>query len=179
MGRKYKPASQMTPDELSRKRESRRRSYRKHREEIKAKRKGHYVANRERILAQSSAYHARNREARCAANLARYHRSPLALYRASQLVAQGGGCAICGGLTPEADGWHVDHDHSVDGRKSGQSDPSSWRGVTCYPCNSCLITAYERDPARWGPLMPGVAAYVNKWSAIIQQRQSVQRSNAA
>jgi hypothetical protein len=42
------------------------------------------------------------------------------------LVAQGGGCAICGGPEPEGQSLHVDHDHTT----------GAVRGLLCFTCNA-------------------------------------------
>jgi hypothetical protein len=42
------------------------------------------------------------------------------------LVAQGGGCAICGEPEPDGRSLHVDHDH----------DTGAVRGLLCFTCNA-------------------------------------------
>ena len=44
----------------------------------------------------------------------------------AMLVAQGGGCAICGAPEPDGQSLHVDHDH----------DTGAVRGLLCFTCNA-------------------------------------------
>src|SRR5262249_47723947 len=62
-----------------------------------------------------------------ASHLKRKFGITLADYEA-MLVAQGGGCAICGDPEPEGRSLHVDHDH-----EDGQV-----RGLLCFRCNNAL-----------------------------------------
>jgi len=62
------------------------------------------------------------------------------------LAAQGGRCAICGGVDPGGKGvWHVDHDHG-----SG-----AVRGLLCHGCNAGIGSLGD-DPDR----LPAAAAYL-------------------
>jgi hypothetical protein len=72
------------------------------------------------------------------------------------LTAQGGGCAICGVMTPaggRAATWHIDHDHAC--------CPGPWscgqcvRGILCGRCNN-LIGYADEQPA----VLTAAAAYV-------------------
>jgi hypothetical protein len=112
------------------------------------------------------------RARRNAAAKAWYYASPFVTYREEQLARQGGKCDICGAAEPGGLGWHLDHDHTVDPRKIKTADPRSYRGTLCYLCNSGLVTAYERSPDLYGPIMPPVAAYVERWSAMIRARMA-------
>jgi hypothetical protein len=60
-------------------------------------------------------------------------------------ASQGYRCAICGGDTPNAKGWHLDHDHSS----------KAIRGVLCGPCNNGLGN-FRDDPA----ILRAAAEYV-------------------
>lgn len=54
----------------------------------------------------------------------------------AMLIAQGGGCAICGN-PPKSVRLHVDHDHACC-PENGKSCGRCIRGLVCYPCNGKL-----------------------------------------
>ena len=85
-------------------------------------------------------------------------------YRGEQVRRQGGKCDLCGTDKPGSrKGWHTDHDHKIDFRVTADACPASLRGVLCHVCNVMVVAAFESDPARYAPIMPQVAAYVEKW----------------
>jgi hypothetical protein len=53
----------------------------------------------------------------------------------TMLIAQGGGCAICGRPAPEGTSLHVDHDHET----------GVVRGLLCFTCNGALGMLTEND----------------------------------
>jgi hypothetical protein len=127
----------------------------------------------ERGRAKAKARYASNRKA--AIDSARAQRASSVAYRVSQLAAQGGLCAICGVEDPGSkNGWHLDHDHSVDHRPAGRAAPESWRGVLCAPCNTGLVGWAEKHP-RLRPLMPVVDRYLSEWKAkrdVLRDREA-------
>lgn len=107
--------------------------------------KAYYQRNRERIAERTKAYRQRNREriaeynrkhaqraARC--RLARRFGLPPGGYD-SLLLAQGGGCGICGAKPPDKGrALHVDHCHHGRGQV---------RGLLCNRCNTLVLPAFE------------------------------------
>ncbi|MGJ5831411.1 endonuclease domain-containing protein [Streptomyces ossamyceticus] len=55
----------------------------------------------------------------------------------SLLLAQGGGCAICGGAPKDGPSLHVDHDHACCPDRK-RSCGSCLRGLLCEDCNRVL-----------------------------------------
>jgi hypothetical protein len=53
----------------------------------------------------------------------------------AMLLAQGGGCAICGRAAPEGTSLHVDHDHET----------GVVRGLLCFTCNGAIGMFTEND----------------------------------
>lgn len=124
---------------------SKRAYFIRNKEKIKKAAHARYLANREAMCARSREYYARDPERKkaskqkwAAANKAKIalksRRARLASYGLSleeydsRLIAQGGGCAICG-ARPNGRPLDVDHVHDESGRV---------RGLLCGRCNSTL-----------------------------------------
>lgn len=62
-----------------------------------------------------------------------------------KMLAEQGGCAVCGRPEPEGNGWHIDHDHACCPGEG--SCGKCIRGICCMGCNSGL-GCFKDDPAR-------------------------------
>jgi len=80
------------------------------------------------------------------AHLKRKYGLTLADYEA-MLLAQGGGCAICGAPPPDGQSLHVDHDH----------DSGAVRGLLCFTCNAG-IGMFDHDI----DLLSAAVAYLHR-----------------
>lgn len=86
-----------------------------------------------------------------------------------QVKEQGGGCAICGRKFPQFRAFQ-DHFHGCCPTK-GKDKKTTFcgrctRGVLCYLCNKFVVGYMEKqgiDPNK-------LAAYMNKWAAILKTR---------
>ena len=77
----------------------------------------------------------------------------------AMLLAQGGGCFICGRPPREDISLHVDHDHST----------GKVRGILCFCCNNALADFHE-DPE----FLKKAASYVS-WHANLEEIQLARR----
>lgn len=73
----------------------------------------------------------------------------------TMLAAQGGGCAICGGINASGRNLYVDHDHAC--CSGGASCGKCVRALLCDPCNRS-IGLMRDDPAR----LRAAAAYLER-----------------
>jgi hypothetical protein len=90
--------------------------------------------NREHVRAWQKQYNAGRKRENRDAHLRRTFGITLEDFEAL-LVAQGGGCAICGRAAPEGTSLHVDHDHET----------GVVRGLLCFTCNGALGMFTENE----------------------------------
>lgn len=145
----------MTREEFRAKERARGKLYReRNKEKVASQHRLYKVKNRAKVYAQQAMWAAKNPEKRRAYvakhrrglpllvlrererkyNLAKYGVTPAAY--AELLIAQGGGCAICGSPPPRLGRFKhlsVDHDHET-GRV---------RGLLCQNCNIHVVPAVE------------------------------------
>jgi hypothetical protein len=147
------------------------RSAEKNKEKIRERRAKRNEERRPELREQYKKHYRNHRVTRLEHYRRMRQRHPVFLYRAEQLEAQGGACAICGSTTPDTkSGWHVDHDHAEDPRSTRAVNPVAYRGVLCQPCNVHLVGYVERRPWMRSRL-PLVDEYLAKWDAIIRDRK--------
>ena len=96
-------------------------------DEIKAYVNAWRSENREHVRAWQKQYNAGRKRENRDAHLRRKFGITLEDFE-GMLVAQGGGCAICGRPAPEGTSLHVDHDHET----------GAVRGLLCFTCNGAL-----------------------------------------
>jgi hypothetical protein len=87
-----------------------------------------------------------------------------------EIREQGGGCAICGRPFPKFRAFQ-DHFHGCCPRKLSEYCGRCTRGVLCFTCNKYCVGVLERqkiDPNK-------VAAYLNKWGAVLRARGVLER----
>ncbi len=107
---------------------------RNHPERVKAAQAAWYQENREHSIEKNRRWRAAHPNADIEGHLKRKYGMTVADYDA-MLVAQDGGCAICGG---QPNGrwkhkFHVDHDHAT----------GKVRGLLCHRCN--MMVGYSLD----------------------------------
>lgn len=121
---------------------------------LNAQKRAWYAEHRDRIAEE---WASRSPEARRDAYLQRTYGITAGEYD-ELLAAQGGGCAICGGIDPGnstrcAEVLHVDHDHVT----------GVIRGLLCGPCNRALGQAGD-DPDR----LLAMAVYLLRKQDVLQ-----------
>jgi len=138
--------------------------YRADPEPTKARVRKWQAENREKVLDWRRDYAASGRKGE---NGRRYHLKKKYGLTVEQydemLLAQGGGCAICG-RPPRPDiALYVDHDHAT-----GQV-----RGLSCFRCNNALGD-FNDDPA----LLASAAAYLDGHDPEVQELTSMVKARA-
>ena len=81
----------------------------------------------------------------------------------AMLLAQGGGCFICGRPPREDISLHVDHDHST----------GKVRGILCFCCNNALAD-FQED----ADLLKKAVAYLTSHDAEVQEEVKLARTRA-
>ena len=127
---------------------------------LSARRRSYYLRNKEAHNEYCREYSARNRDhlrAYIQDYLLRRAYSISAADKQALLVAQGGGCGICGTDYPGKIGWHTDHDHHT----------GEVRGILCLLCN-LGVGQFNDDPA----LLRAAAEYLRRKGYTPEPRPS-------